>query len=48
MVESYVCLMRGMLKGPGMKSRATGSEEGGDWIGWRGPRLNFGGWYWYL
>lgn len=36
-VEWYVCLSRGRLKGPGTKSRATGSDEGGGWTGCRGP-----------
>jgi hypothetical protein len=37
-----------VLNGPGTKSRATGSEDGGDWMGCNGPRLYLGGWYWYL
>lgn len=48
MVDWKVCFSLGRLKGPGTKSRATGSEDGGDWMGCREPRLYFGGWYWYL
>lgn len=48
MVDWYVCFRRGKLNGPGTKSRAIGSEDGGDWMGCSGPRLYLGGWYWYL
>lgn len=48
MVDWKVCRNRGRLKGPGTKSRATGSDEGGDCTGCSGPRLYLGGWYWYL
>lgn len=29
MVDLYVCSRRGSEKGPGMKSRAAGSDDGG-------------------
>ena len=42
-VERKVCSRRGREKGPGMKLRAAGWEEGGGWCGCRGPRAYFGG-----
>ena len=48
MVDLYVCSSRGSEKGPGMKSRAAGSELGGGWWGCSGPRLYTGDLNWYL
>lgn len=47
-VAWYVCRSRLLWKGPGTKSRAVGSDDGGDWIGCSGPRSYLGGWNWYL
>ena len=41
-VDRKVCSSRGREKGPGMKFRAAGSEEGGGWCGWQGAAVVFG------